>query len=289
MKDFFKYTNASEDDKNWGIYINAVGKSHTEPGINYPSADHPSGYFFTWEKGRTLNEYQINYITEGSGILETPKGKYPIKAGSLMMIRKDEWHRYRPTKNKGWTEHYIGFDGNLAAHFLEQNAFLNEQVVINCGVRVDLIDTYYKIFELIQSEDPGNQHIASGLLVQLFGYIVAWQKQRNFSGKPIEKIIQQSRFYMRNNVEGDIDLKRIAEENCIGYSYFRKMFKKYTGIAPHQYYLDLKLIRAKELILTSDKNIKEISYELGFQSVHYFSRLFKKKMGQNPSEVKNMV
>ncbi len=289
MKDFFKYTNISEEDKNWGMYINSVGKSCVQAGINYPSSDHPSGYYFTWDKGRILNEYQINYITEGSGTLETKNGKYTIKSGSLMIIRKDEWHRYRPTKSKGWTEHYIGFDGNLAHHFLEQNPFLKEQVVIHCEVRVDLIDTYYKIFELIKNEDPGNQHIASGLLIQLFGYIVAWQKQRNFSGKPIEKIIQQSRFYMRNNVEGSIDLKKMAEDHCIGYSYYRKMFKKYTGIAPHQYYLDLKLIRAKELILTTDKNIKEISYELGFQSVHYFSRLFKKKMGQNPSQLKEMV
>jgi transcriptional regulator GlxA family with amidase domain len=67
------------------------------------------------------------------------------------------------------------------------------------------------------------------------------------------------------------------------------MFKEYTGISPHQYHLDLKIMRAKELILTTDKNIKEISYELGFQSIHYFSRLFKKKAGQNPSELRGTV
>ncbi len=289
MKDFFKYLNASEEDKNWGLYLNVAGQSYIAPGTTYPPTEHPSGYYYAWENGRVLNEYQINYITKGGGVLENKRGKFSVKPGSLMIIRKDEWHRYRPVKSKGWTEHYIGFDGTFANHFLLENQILHGQSIINCGVREDIIDTYYKIFELVKKEDPGNQHIASGLVIKLLGHIAAWQKQRNFTGKPIEKLIQEARFYMRENVEKEIDLEELAKNHCIGYSYFRKMFKIYTGISPHQYHLDLKIIRAKELILTTNKSIKEISYELGFQSIHYFSRLFKKKVGQNPTEIRGMV
>ncbi len=289
MNDFFKYTNASEEDKNWGLFLNVAGKSSVSTGSAYPAVDHPSGYYFTWENGRILNEYQINYITKGAGILENKRGKFNVKAGSLMIIRKDEWHRYRPLKSKGWVEHYIGFDGIFANHFLLKNHILQGQSVINCGVREDIIDTYYKIFELVIKEHPGNQQIASGLIIKLLGTIVAWQKQRNFAGRPIEKLIQEARFYMRENIEKEINMEDLAKNYCIGYSYFRKMFKKYTGISPHQYHLDLKIIRAKELILTTNKTIKEISYELGFQSIHYFSRLFKKKVGQNPTDIRGMV
>jgi AraC-like DNA-binding protein len=286
MNDFFKYVSASEEDKNWGLYLNVAGKSKVAPGITYPDPKHPNGYYFSWQNGRTLNEYQIIYITNGTGTLENSSGKYTVKSGSLMIIRKGEWHRYRPTKSIGWEEHYIGFDGQLAKHFLFDNQVLQGQSIIHCGCRENFIDTYYKIFELIKNEDPGNQHIAAGLVMKLLGDIVAWQKQRHFSGKPIEKLIQEARFHMRNNIEKEVDLKQLAEDNSVGYSYFRKMFKKYTGISPHQYHIDLKIMRAKELILTSDKSIKEISYELGFQSIHYFSRLFKKKTGLNPSTLR---
>jgi AraC-like DNA-binding protein len=64
------------------------------------------------------------------------------------------------------------------------------------------------------------------------------------------------------------------------------MFKKYTGVPPVQYHLDLKVLRAKELLLYSDKSVKEISYELGFQSIYYFSRVFKNKLGLAPSEIR---
>jgi AraC-like DNA-binding protein len=89
---------------------------------------------------------------------------------------------------------------------------------------------------------------------------------------------------VRENIEQDIDFRKLAADHYIGYSYFRKMFKKYTGMAPHQYHLDLKLMKAKEMILTNQKTITEISAELGFESIYYFSRLFKRKVGQNPSD-----
>jgi AraC-like DNA-binding protein len=90
-------------------------------------------------------------------------------------------------------------------------------------------------------------------------------------------------------VESDISFQTFAEENNIGYSYFRKMFKKYTGVPPVQYHLDLKILRAKEMLLYDDKSIKEISYDLGFQSIYYFSRIFKNKQGVSPSEMRKSM
>lgn len=286
MKDFFKYLTAGEEDKNWGLYLNVAGKAFIKPNTIYPSIEHPTGYSFSWKNGRILDEYQINYITEGGGILENTRGKFIVKPGTLMIIRKGEWHRYRPNKGNGWIEHYIGFDGMFAKHFLLDNQVLNGQSVIPCNIREDFIDTYYKIFDLVQEEEPGFQQISSGLIIKLLGYIIAFQKQKNFTGKPIEKIIQNARFYIRENLTENIDIENLAKENNIGYSYFRKMFKQYTGVSPHQYHLELKIMRAKELLLASDNTVKEICYKLGFQSEHYFSRFFKQKVGVTPSELR---
>ena len=68
MLDFFKYLTPSEEDINWGLYLNVAGKANIKARTDYPSPRHPNGYYFTWEKGRILHEYQINYITDGGGI-----------------------------------------------------------------------------------------------------------------------------------------------------------------------------------------------------------------------------
>lgn len=285
MEDFFKYLTVGEEDKNWGLYLNVAGKARVAPHHDYPAHEHPSGYYFHWDNGRVLQEFQLNYVTEGGGVLEDESGTYPIKAGSLMIIRPGVSHRYRPEKKSGWAENYIGFDGKLAQHFLSSEMFATNSV-IQCGVREELIDTYYKIFGLVQTEYPGFQALASGLIIKLLGYLISFEKQKNFSGKPIEKVIQKARFQMREQLDQKIDLRQLADENNVDYAYLRKMFKKYTGVPPHKYHLDMKIMKAREMILTSDQSIKKICLELGFDSIHYFSRLFKKKTGMNPSELR---
>lgn len=286
MKDFFKYLTTGEDDKDWGLYLHVAGKSRIAPYTVYPSREHPTGYFFNWDQGRTLQEFQFNYITEGTGMLETDTGRYPIKPGTLMIIRPGTRHRYRPNRKSGWVENYIGFEGALAHKFLNSSIFTLDPCIIQCGIREEIIDTYYKIFDLVQQEEPGFQQIASGLILKMLGYLVSFHKRRNFSGTHIEKVIQEVRFHMRENIAQKVDLQQLAMEHHIGYAYLRKMFKKYTGISPHQYHLEMKIMGARELILSTDKSIKEISFELGFESIYYFSRLFKKKTGLNPSELR---
>jgi len=284
MNDFLKYLTPGERDKEWGLFLNVAGMTRVNPNTAYPSPEHPTGYHFNWEQGRVLKEYQINYITEGKGVLDSEGTHYPIKPGSILITRPGVWHRYKPLRLTGWKEQYIGFNGSIASQFFSHSFFLPTQPVINIGIREEILDTYLKIFNLIKEEKPGFQQIASGLVIKLMGYIFSFETQKEFTGKHVAAIIEEVRFTMREKVDQVIDMEKLAQEHRIGYSYFRKMFRSYTGVAPHQYHLELKIMRAKELLLSTNKSIKEISFALGFQSIHYFSRVLKNTVGIAPSE-----
>jgi AraC-like DNA-binding protein len=284
VKDFLKYLTSSREDENWGIYLTSAGSLKIPPDVEYPSRNHPGGYFFTWENGRILQEYQVNYITEGTGRLENRHGKFELKSGDLMVTFPGEWHRYKPNNKTGWTENYIGFNGPAVKFFLAHHLFNPQNPVIQTGIHEEVLDSFLSIFELVKTEPPGFQQIASGMLIQLLGTLISFQKQKVFSGKPVAETIEKARFEMRSSVDSHFDLKDFAEKNNIGYSYFRRMFKNYTGISPRQYFLQLKIMRARELLLTTDQSIKGISYQLGFESIYYFSRFFKQKTGMSPSE-----
>lgn len=287
MENFAKYLTSSELDKQWGLYLTVAGRYQSTPGAIYPSKEHPTGYYFDWEVGRTLDEYQFNYITDGYGTLEIPSGTYQIQPGTIMIITPGTRHRYRPDPSTGWTEHYIGFKGKISSHFLKQSFWDMTSPVISCGGRNEIFDTYEKIFDLVQLQKPAYQQIASGLIIKLIGYLISFEKQSSFEGKEVEDLVTAARAYMWENVNQSADLHEFAKKHSISYSYLRKMFKLYTGIAPHQYYLDLKIMRAKELVMSTDKTVKEMTYDLGFDSIHYFSRIFKKKTGYSPSDFRN--
>jgi hypothetical protein len=74
MNSFFKYLTPSKEDEKWGLFLKVAGRETIVKESIYPNSTHPGSYYFIWENGRSLDEYQINYITEGSGIYEDATG-----------------------------------------------------------------------------------------------------------------------------------------------------------------------------------------------------------------------
>ncbi len=288
MNSHIKYLTIGDEEKKWDIYINAIGNTKVTKNEVYPSKKHPSSYYFTWNNGRILSEFQLNYITQGKGTFENKHGTFEVEEGNFIVIFPNEWHRYKPDEETGWTENYIGFKGGIAEHFMSILGVSHSKPIINSGRKEQFIECYTKIFDLIESESPSFQLVSSGELIRLFGLIVANQKEDELKGDKIADTIDKVKFIIRDKVETDIVMQDIASDFNMGYSYFRKMFKKHTGVSPKQYHLQLKVIRAKELLLNTNKSVKEVCFDLGFQSTSYFSRIFKQKMGVTPVHVKDM-
>jgi AraC-like DNA-binding protein len=286
---YFKYLPYNPDDSAWGIYLTVAGGATVEPDSNYPPAKHPSGYHFNWNNGRILHEFQINYITEGEGILETREKQIAIKAGSVMVIHPNVWHRYRPLSNVGWTEHYVGFTGETAERMIQSSEILRETAVIQIGFNEEVIQLYDQILHQVKSEKPGYQQICSGLAMQVMGHIISVRKNKDIKQGYMEKSIQKACLLIRDNQTQNIQIEEIAKELKVNYSHFRKAFKRYTGLSPLQYHASLRLKQATDLLVNTDLSIKEISFDLGFCSVFYFSKLFKEKTGKTPGDYRRQI
>ena len=66
-------------------------------------------------------------------------------------------------------------------------------------------------------------------------------------------------------------------------SHLNAVFKSYTAMTPYQYFISIKIRKAKELLEAGALPIKEVAFRLGFNDQYYFSRLFRKKTGVAPS------
>jgi ABC-type sugar transport system ATPase subunit len=101
--------------------------------------------------------------------------------------------------------------------------------------------------------------------------------------KSISDPVYKARLLMEERAEeGDIDLHEVAGAVFMSYDNFRRKFKAQTGLSPNQYFIRLKIERAKELLDFTDLEIKEIAERLGFSDPYYFSRVFKDWEGLSP-------
>ena len=82
---------------------------------------------------------------------------------------------------------------------------------------------------------------------------------------------------------------KLASNLNMSYSYFRKEFKKRTGTSPNQYFQDLKIKSAKNMLFSSNLSVKEICFQLGYSSPEYFTNLFKKHVGKTPVEYREFT
>ena len=101
---------------------------------------------------------------------------------------------------------------------------------------------------------------------------------------PDEQKLDRLLAYLKKNIDKPLTLKELSEKTLISVAKIRKLFYEKHTCAPMQYFNQLKLEAAIELMCNTALSYSEISTRLGFSSPAYFSRLFKKKMGLSPSE-----
>ena len=281
----FKYLIVNDKDKKFGISVNTVGFQSIQPDSPYPISDHPSGYFFNSAKGRVLREYQFLYITKGKGVLSFDnETEIPISKGLLFIIFPGQWHTYHPSLKTGWNEYYIGFEGAIIDTIVENDFISKENQVLEVGFNEELVNLFTRALEVAESDKISSQQYLSGIVLHILGLVQSVSQNKIFEVGDVVQKIEQAKIIMNENVFKNIDPEELAENLNTSYSWFRKVFKDYTGYAPAKYFQELKIRKAKQLLVGTSHTVKEISFMLDYNSTEHFFSLFKKMTGYTPLE-----
>lgn len=285
-KSFYRYLLADSKDRDWGIYATSAGYVDIAPGALYPPEGHPKSYTFRWEDGRKLDEFQIHFITRGSGVFESgqPGGRSRrIAPGSAFLLFPQVWHRYTPAKSTGWFEYWIGLKGDQVERLLQKHFFIPSHPVYSPSDSSPLLRLFTEAIGCLRHHPVGT----SRTLGSLAGLILAELQTGTGPTPPVENrtehLVHEAKLMLGQHLEEEVDLELLAKKLSVGYHWLRRAFKQETGQSLHQYRLQNRLSRAKVLLKSSDTSVEEIARQTGFEDPYYFSQIFKRKTGCSPT------
>ncbi|MEO7099641.1 MAG: helix-turn-helix domain-containing protein [Luteolibacter sp.] len=96
--------------------------------------------------------------------------------------------------------------------------------------------------------------------------------------------ISKAREFIRQHLSEPLDLKTVADQAHLSSCYFCKKFKETTGLTLTGYISRTRVEAAKNLLIQPSTRISEVAYEVGFQSLTHFNRVFREITGQSPTQ-----
>lgn len=125
------------------------------------------------------------------------------------------------------------------------------------------------------------------LLIHLYrenAFFQEVQREQPYAARKSETLYGDVVAYLEHNIRQQLTVEQICKDNLIGNSQLKKLFREREHCGVIEYFNRKKIEMAKELIRSRSMNFTQIADYLGYASVHYFSRQFKKTTGMTPTE-----
>ncbi len=229
--------------------------------------------------------YEILYVCEGCIRISDVNGNnYNLNTHDLVLLTPDEHISRHFSLNTSCSYLTITLDIQLKSN----KQILNK--IFHCPVEIQSI-----LWQIVQESSSDFYYTQMLMLCHLHEMIsdilrLAYEQSehhsqtdnhsQNFQNSQLKKILS----YMNARVTEPLTIEDICHEFFMSRSSLQTLFKINLGCSPKNYLINIKLQKSKELIRQNEHTISEIAYLLGFSSIHYFSRLFKKYFQISPSD-----
>lgn len=225
------------------------------------------------------DHFVIHYITKGKGEYFVSGKTYKLKQGDGFLILPLESTSYCADSEDPWEYYWVGFNGSEAKKLLELSGLGNDNFIFSYTkdnrLEKHLSDLYYS-----SKEYSSREFAMIGYLYLFFSCIIT----ENQIKRPIEEYLKRAVQYIEENYSYHVTVEDIAHYVGVERSYLYRIFINEFGSSVHDYIVNYKLSKAKEMLSAGKLSITEIAYSLSFQSSSHFSKIFKSIVGISPSK-----
>lgn len=257
----------SPSDKN--LTINCVGYA-VEVDHN-PSLERQFG----------LPDYQLIYIESGCGYFKFEEDYEKVSGKAVVIYKPNEPQIYKYYEKDSPKTFWIHFSGTDVEKILKELDIYDKRVIpIKSGLF--LKECIERIIEEYQNKPTSFENAANNYA--RLAIIELKRELENASKKTSDLTIERLCREMNMNFHKNISNAEYANMCNMSVPHFLSKFKSVTGTTPQNYILNLRISNAKNLLVTTDYKIMEISQLIGLSDSMYFCKRFKRLVGITPTE-----
>ncbi len=267
-------------------------------------------FLFTWQGTRYKTEekhshdfIELAFIMSGSGKYNIDDEVIDVTEGDLIIFNPYVMHKSIPIKGveQPTTEFFVGFT-DVKLHDCPWNHISFSTVGNVIHTSGELKQKLLRICIAMAAEQEtfhvGRYFMLKSYLVQMLMLVIRehsepYEKPTNgcsFDSVNKKYIANQIMNYFEDHYNEKVSLDGIAANMYLSPFYISKIFKSEIGKAPIAHLIDIRLEKARELLIKDPTlSIQEIAAQVGYDDAYYFSKLFKKKYSISPSQFRKQI
>lgn len=195
----------------------------------------------------------------------------------LLIMHPNEKIHYKALDE--WSISWIGLYGKSIGKYIDFLKITPQNPIVHISLYSELKDVMDKIYEISGSTSISSKLSVTGLIYEFFAILM-----KNSQSDARKNLIDTALNIIDYNFCSDISVEKISKSLAVDPSYFSRKFTEKMNMSPKRYIIEKRLTRAKELLISTDATVYEISNSVGYQDQFYFCKLFKKFTNVSPTE-----
>lgn len=235
---------------------------------------------------------EIIYVYNGKIVQKINNKQFVMCRGDLLVIGPNSTHSFEPQPqctyfNVCFNTSVVG-DDTISKIILEDNKedLFNRIITFSGDYRREIENILQYMLMEQSKRDPHNKEIMDAYLTILITIIK--RKRNDNTEVDTKNHWNDFEYFISTNLDSQLTLENLSSRFFYNPSYFSRLFKQKYGIKFVDYVLNIRIEKSKELLLNTDKSIKDIAKETGFSSSSVFCRSFLKLIKMSPKEYRKL-
>lgn len=221
----------------------------------------------------------LHYVIKGNGVIDVDGKKYPFKAGDIFLVPPNIKVAYSADKIDPCEYYWVAYNGLMAAELTIKAGLNTNNIFVITPKHSEKIHALLKDMNDMTSDYSNVVYSSLGNLYVLFSYLISTDDEAISNEKShVRKAIE----YLELHYQENLKINDLCKLLLLDRTYLYRLFKSQTGLSIKEYLTDLRIEKAKELLISTNQPVHLVSSLVGYANTLSFSNAFKLKEGMTP-------